>query len=103
MSPIIILGGGVLVLLLLIVGGVVSITSERSLVEERLGRFLEDERAAAQRDEPGGPIITEWLNRRVAGSSMGDRIARELARADLKFKVAEYFALIFISTVATGF
>jgi tight adherence protein B len=30
---------------------------------------------------------------------MGDRISRELARADLKFKVAEYFALIFMSTV----
>lgn len=103
MSPIILLGGGVLVLLLLIVGVVVSITSERSLVEERLGRFLEDERPAPERSEPGGSIVTEWLNRRVARSSMGDRIARDLARADLKFKVAEYFALIFISTVVTGF
>jgi tight adherence protein B len=103
MSPIILLGGGVLVLLLLIVGVVVSITSERSLVEERLGRFLEDERPAPERSEAGGSIVTEWLNRRVASSSMGDRIARELARADLKFKVAEYFALIFISIVATGF
>jgi tight adherence protein B len=103
MSPIIILGGGALVLLLLIVGIVVSITSERSLVEERLGRFLEDERPAPERSEPGGSIISEWLNRRVARSSMGDRISRELARADLKFKVAEYFALIFISTVLTGF
>src|SRR5918996_1191906 len=102
MSPIIILGGGVLVLLLLIVGIVVSITSERSLVEERLGRFLEDERPAPERSEPGGSIISEWLNRRVARSSMGDRISRELARADLKFKVAEYFALIFISAVAVG-
>lgn len=103
MSPIILLGGGVLVLLLLIVGVVVSITSERSLVEERLGRFLEDERPAPERSESGGSIVTEWLNRRVARSSMGDRIARDLARADLKFKVAEYFALIFISTVVTGF
>jgi tight adherence protein B len=103
MSPIILLGGGVLVLILLIVGVVVSITSERSLVEERLGRFLEDERPAPERGEPGGSIITEWLNRRVSRSSMGDRVARELARADLKFKVAEYFALIFISTVATAF
>jgi tight adherence protein B len=103
MSPIILLGGGILVLLLLIVGVVVSITSERSLVEERLGRFLEDERPAPGRGEPEGSIVTEWLNRRVARSSMGDRISRELARADLKFKVAEYFALIFISTVATGF
>jgi tight adherence protein B len=33
---------------------------------------------------------------------MGDRIARELARADLKFKVAEYFALVFMSTFVTA-
>lgn len=102
MSPIILLGGGVLVLLLLIVGVIVSITSERSLVEERLGRFLEDERQEPESDA-GGSIITEWLNRRVARSSVGDRVARELARADLKFKVAEYYALIFMSTVVIGF
>ena len=80
MNPIILLGGGVVVLLLLIIGVVVSITSERSLVEERLGRFLEDERPEPE-GEGGGSIITEWLNRRVARSSRGDRIARELARA----------------------
>jgi tight adherence protein B len=101
MNPIILLGGGVIVLLLLIIGVVVSITSERSLVEERLGRFLEDEKPEPE-GEGGGSIITEWLNRRVARSSAGDRIARELARADLKFKVAEYYALIFISTIVTA-
>ena len=102
MNPIILLGGGVIVLLLLIIGVIVSITSERSLVEERLGRFLEDERPEPE-GEGGGSIITEWLNRRVARSSGGDRVARELARADLKFKVAEYYALVFISTVLTAF
>lgn len=102
MNPIILLGGGVLVLLLLIIGVIVSITSERSLVEERLGRFLEDERPEPE-GEGGGSIITEWLNRRVARSSGGDRIARELARADIKFKVAEYYALVFMSTVITAF
>jgi len=101
MNPIILLGGGALVLLLLIVGVIVSITSERSLVEERLGRFLEDERPEPE-GEGGSSILTEWLNRRVARSSGGDRIARELARADLKFKVAEYYALVFMSTVLTA-
>jgi tight adherence protein B len=103
MSPIILFGGGVLVLLLLIVGVIVSITSERSLVEERLGRFLEDERPEPESGDGRGSIITDWLNRRVARSSMGDRVARELARADLKFKVAEYFALVFMSTVILAF
>ena len=102
MSPIILLGGGVLVLFLLIIGVIVSISSERSLVEERLGRFLEDERAQPER-EAEGSLITDWLNRRVAKSSLGDRVARELARADLKFKVAEYYALVFMSTVVTAF
>lgn len=102
MNPMILLGGGILVLLLLIVGVIVSITSERSLVEERLGRFLEDESQEPER-ERGGSVITEWLNRRVSKSSAGDRVARELARADLKFKVAEYYALIFMSTVVVAF
>ena len=101
MSPIILLGGGILVLILLIIGVIVSITSERSLVEERLGRFLENE-APAPEQEGGGSIVTEWLNRRVARSSAGDRVARELARADLKFKVAEYYALVFMATVVVA-
>jgi len=101
MSPIILLIGGVFVLFLLIIGAVVAITSERSLVEERLGRFLEDDRPQPEQDS-GGSIITEWLNRRVAKSSMGDRVARELARADIKFKVAEYYALVFMATVVTA-
>lgn len=101
MSPILLLGGGIFVLFLLIIGMIVSITSERSLVEERLGRFLEDDRPQTDQDA-GGSILTEWLNRRVAKSSMGDRVARELARADLKFKVAEYYALVFMATVVTA-
>jgi tight adherence protein B len=38
----------------------------------------------------------------VEKTSYGDRIARELARADIKLKVAEYFALILISVVFVG-
>ena len=102
MNPMFLLIGGVVLLILLIVGVVVSVTSERSLVEERLGRYLEDEKPQEGERENAGGRATEWLNRRVAGSSMGDRISRELARADLKFKVAEYFALIFMSTFVTA-
>lgn len=101
MNPIILLGGGIVILFLLIIGVIVSITSERSLVEERLGRFLEGEQPEAEKDA-GGAFLTDWLNRRVAKSSLGDRVARELARADLKFKVAEYYALVFISSVAVA-
>jgi tight adherence protein B len=103
MDPmLLIIGGVIFILILLIIGVVVSVASERSLVEQRLGRYLEDERPQ-EVDRAGGGIATEWLNRRVASSSMGDRVSRELARADLKFKVAEYFALVFMSTVVTAF
>lgn len=101
MTPIILLGGGVLLLILLIIGAIVAVSSERSLVEERLGRYLEDERPD-RGEESGRSVVTDWVNRRVASSSMGDRVARELARADLKFKVAEYYALVFISAVVTA-
>jgi len=90
--------GGVVVIVLLIIGLIVSIRSEQSL-EDRLGRFVDDDQ---KQDESAGQeasrsIVTEWMNRRVASSSAGDRIARELARADIKFKVAEYYALVFMS------
>jgi len=101
MSPILI--GGILILILLIVGVVVTISGERSLVDDRLGQFLEDEQAKEVQEEAARSIVTDWVNRRVASSSLGDRIARELARADLKFKVAEYYALVLIATLGGGF
>ena len=100
-TQLLLFGGGGLLLLLLIVGAVFAITSERSLVDERLEKYLEDEKPEVQKGQERS-AVTDWLNRRVAGSSAGDRIARELARADLKFKVAEYYALIFMSTVVTA-
>lgn len=101
MTQLLLLGGGVLLLILLIIGAVIAITSERSLVEERLGKYLDEEKVEAEKADQRS-IVTEWLNRRVASSSAGDRVARELARADLKFKVAEYYALMFISTVTVA-
>jgi tight adherence protein B len=41
--------GGVAVFLLLLVGMVITMTSERSLVEQRLGRYIQEEAAAARR------------------------------------------------------
>lgn len=102
MTPIILVGGGVLLLILLIVGAVITVRSERSIVEERLGQFLEEGQPVADKATGGSSVVTEWLNRRVAKSSWGDQVARELARADLKLKVAEYYALIFLATVVVA-
>ena len=104
MSPLAIIAiGGTVLLFFLIVGAVVTVVNDRSLVEERLGKFLdEDKPASVSNAEASSSVVTEWLNRRVARSSWGDRVARELARADMKLKVAEYYALIFISTILTA-
>lgn len=90
--------GGIIVLVLLIVGVVVTATSERTLVEERLGHYLEEEEKSEIEKTADRSIITEWLTKRMEKTTFGDRISRELARADMKFKVAEYFALVFLST-----
>jgi tight adherence protein B len=95
MTWILLIGGG-LAVLLLIVGVIESVNSERTLVEKRLGRYLGEDKASEDRGSDRS-IVTDWVNQRVEKSSFGDRIARELARADLKLKVAEYFALFFIT------
>jgi tight adherence protein B len=99
--PFILLLGGGFAFLLITLGIVVSITSERSLVDQRIGKYVEEE--LEPEDNLGSTVVTEWLNVRVERSSWGERIARDLARADLKLKPAEYIALMFISSSFVGF
>jgi len=94
----IVIVGGVAIIVLLIIGVFVSIGSDRSLVEQRLGQYLEDAQTAEERKAERS-AITNWVSARVEKTSFGDRVARELARADLKLKVAEYLALTVISTI----
>jgi tight adherence protein B len=102
MNPIIIIiGGGVISAIFLIVGIVISISSERSLVEERLGRYVEQEVQVSSGGQRSSPL-TDWVNRRVEGSSFGDQISKELARADLKLKTGEYIAVLIIASVGVG-
>ncbi len=98
-SPILILGiGGGLALILLIVGIAVSANRDRSLVDERLGQFAEKNKQVKEQKQASA-ALTEWIDRRVEGSSIGDRIHKNLLRADLKMKTGEYIALICISVV----
>lgn len=95
-------GGGIAVLLLL-VGILITATSERTLVEERLGRYVENEAVASrQRGERTTPV-GDWLNVRLERSTWGGGIARELARADLKLKAGEYLAVMVILGFGVGF
>ncbi|MES0361303.1 MAG: type II secretion system F family protein [Anaerolineales bacterium] len=100
MTYILFIGGG-LVFFLLMVGAVVSMMGERSLVEERLGPYF-DEKELKEAKEKSSPV-GDWLNTRVEKSSYGSRLGRELARADLKLKPAEYIALMVILGFGVGF
>lgn len=100
-TMIIIVGGGIAFLLLL-VGVLITATSERSLVEQRLGRYMEEDVPVKQRGEKSTPV-GDWVNTRLEKSSWGGNLARDLARADLKLKPGEYLALMVIFTVGGGF
>ena len=98
LSPaiILILGGGI-ALVLLIVGIAVSLTGERSMVEERLGKYVEEQREQSAKEAKRGAMenpVTDWLNKRVERSSYGDNISKKLARADLKLKPGEYVFIV---------
>ena len=95
---IVLIVGGVIALILLIVGIVLSSSGERRLVDDRLNKYIEEgENIDATKESKGA--LTDWVNKRVERSSFGDRISRDLARADLKFKPGEYIALYVIAIV----
>lgn len=98
--------GGGLVLLLLVIGVVITVSGERSLVEERIGKYLDESEQEFefldQDEEEQSTPLTDWINARVEKSDFGGNIARDLARADLKFKPGEYVAIMGISSIVTA-
>ena len=95
---ILIIGGG-LVLILLVFWLVFTAREERSLVDERL-EYLEKDGVVTSTER--AMPVTDWLNRQAGKFSWGQRISRSLSRADLKFKVGEFIALILITTIGGG-
>ncbi len=97
--------GGVVAVLLLLIGIAVTVSSSRTEVEERMGRYVEPakQKASAETERVRSTPLTTWLNSKVAGSSFGERIARDLARADLKLKPGEYVATMIIAAIGVGF
>jgi len=93
--------GSALAVILLIVGIAISVTSERSEVEDRIGRYAEAPRTEADRGTQ--TPVADWLNKRVAGSSFGEKLARDLARADIRLKAGEFVTVMFLSAVLVGF
>jgi tight adherence protein B len=102
LSPILILGlGGGLALILLVVGVVVSVNTERATVQERLGKYVEKENLQEKTKATTTPL-TDWIDRRVEKSTAGEKIRRDLARADIRMKVGEFIALTVISAFLVG-
>jgi tight adherence protein B len=97
MEIVLMVAGG-LAIVLLIVGIVISSSGERTLVDDRINKYLEeDQKNEIDKDSKGA--LTDWVNKRVEKSTIGERIARDLARADLKFKPGEYMALYVIAII----
>jgi len=97
----IIIIGGIVLIIVLIIGVIVSSNSERVLVEKRLAQYLDDDQQSTDR-QAQKTVITDWVSKRVERTSFGDKIARNLSRADLKFKVGEYFVLILVAILVGG-
>jgi tight adherence protein B len=93
---------GIILIIVLVIGVIVSSNSENAIVEQRLDQYFESDSQADKDKQVQRAVLTEWVSKRVEKTTFGDRVARELARADLKFKVSEYFALIVISIIALG-
>jgi tight adherence protein B len=101
MIPILIIGG-ILAIVILVIGIAVSIRSESALVEDRLNRYIQDDTPIDIEGDRASPL-GEWFDDRLEGSAWGTGISKELARADLKLKPAEYIAIMVIMGVGAGF
>jgi tight adherence protein B len=100
--PVLIVGG--LALFTVVAGLVSSMRSGEAVVQERLGRYAEagydlGKPVETKKDEEKHSILTQGLDRALQGRGFADNIATQLARADLKFTVAEFLALQVITVV----
>ncbi len=94
--------GGGLAVLFLIVGIIVSASGDKALVDDRINKYLDEGRGKKEADNESKTALTDWVNRRVVKTSLGERVARDLARADLKLKPSEYLALYVIAIIGVG-
>jgi tight adherence protein B len=95
------IGGGVIALVLLIVGLIVSTSGSRTSVDDRLNKYLEEETKTEAKESKRA--LSDWVNKRVEKTSFGERISRELAQADLKFKPSEYVLIYIIAIIGVAF
>ncbi len=94
--------GGIIVLLLILAGVYIATTSQRKMMEDRLNPYVGDAQQQQADQAQQARAAMDWVSKKVEKTSFGDKIARDLARADIKFKVGEYFVLIAASMFGFG-
>ncbi len=99
---IIIIVGGIVLIIVLIIAMILTSSREQTLVEDRLNQYLGEQESDKAEREAQKTALTDWVSKRVERTSVGGSIAQNLARADMKFKVGEYLALVFMSIVLLG-
>jgi tight adherence protein B len=104
MNIILIIGGGISAILL-VIGIVVTVREEQSVLDDRFSHYVEEEfeDAVALAEEQKTSAFSVWLDNQLEGSKFGDRIATNLAQADLKLRPAEYVAAMIIAAFLLGF
>jgi len=104
MTIILIIGGG-LSAVLLVIGIVITIRDEQSILDDRFSHYVEEEfeDALALAEEQKTTALSEWLDNKLEGSKFGDKIATNLAQADLKLRPAEYVAAMVIASFLLAF
>jgi len=97
--------GGIISGVLLIVGIIITVREEQSVLDDRFSHYVEEEfeDAVALAEEQQTSAFAEWLDNQLEGSKFGDRIASNLAQADLKLRPAEYVAAMVIAAFLLGF
>jgi tight adherence protein B len=93
--------GIVLAIGAVVAGILISRRSSRSFIEERLG-ITAAEKSAGAVDVTRRSPLTDTLNRALASRGVGANLATQLARANLKFTVGEFFALTIILVIGLG-
>ncbi len=105
-DPIIVIIAAVLLAGGVIVWGIISVRTEKDIIEERLINYekeansfidLDEIKEEPQEKEKGPSFIQQRLDSIVSERSFGKKWRQQLARADLKLTVSEYAALHVIS------
>jgi len=103
MNPLIILwSGGAIILILIAVGIFANIRTRKSFEEERIGDYVAPEQVEEVVKKERKTIVTDWITKRVERSNYGDKLAKELAQADLKLKPGEYVTLMVTASLGMG-